>query len=56
VFRPDAEGRPSLRRELGLVLAGDHRVLDGVRGAALLNSIVAYLEKPLRLLRVAGGR
>jgi pyruvate dehydrogenase E2 component (dihydrolipoamide acetyltransferase) len=56
VFRPDAEGRPALRRELGLVLAGDHRVLDGVRGAALLNRIVAYLEKPLRLLRAPGGR
>jgi pyruvate dehydrogenase E2 component (dihydrolipoamide acetyltransferase) len=56
VFRPDVEGRPALRRELGLVLAGDHRVLDGVRGTALLNRIVAYLEKPLRLLRAPGGR
>jgi pyruvate dehydrogenase E2 component (dihydrolipoamide acetyltransferase) len=56
VFRPDAEGRPALRRELGLVLAGDHRVLDGVRGAMLLNRIVAYLEKPLRLLRAPGER
>jgi len=51
VFRPDAEGRPALRREIGLVLSCDHRVLDGVRGLELLNRIIALLESPLRLLR-----
>jgi pyruvate dehydrogenase E2 component (dihydrolipoamide acetyltransferase) len=51
VFRPDAEGKPALRRELGLVLAADHRVFDGVSGLELLNRIIGYLESPLRLLR-----
>jgi pyruvate dehydrogenase E2 component (dihydrolipoamide acetyltransferase) len=51
VFRPDAEGHPALRRELGLVLASDHRVFDGVSGLALLNRIIGYLETPIRLLR-----
>jgi pyruvate dehydrogenase E2 component (dihydrolipoamide acetyltransferase) len=50
VFRPDAEGKPSLRQELGLVLAADHRVFDGVSGLSLLNRIIAYLEVPDRLL------
>jgi pyruvate dehydrogenase E2 component (dihydrolipoamide acetyltransferase) len=56
VFRPGAEGAPELRRELGLVLACDHRVLDGVRAAGFLNRIIDYLEKPLRLLRAPGER
>lgn len=51
LFRPDAEGRPALRRELTLVLAADHRVLDGAAAAGLLARIVANLEQPLRLLR-----
>jgi len=46
----DDEGRPTLRQELGLVLAADHRVLDGVAGLALLNRIIAYLQAPIRLL------
>lgn len=50
VFRPDAEGRPALRRELGLVLAADHRVFDGVAGLALLNRVISHLESPIRLL------
>jgi pyruvate dehydrogenase E2 component (dihydrolipoamide acetyltransferase) len=53
VFRPDDEGRPTLRQELGLVLAADHRVLDGVAGLALLNRIISYLEAPIRLLFAA---
>jgi pyruvate dehydrogenase E2 component (dihydrolipoamide acetyltransferase) len=53
VFRPDAEGRPALRRELGLVLAADHRVFDGVAGLTLLNRIISYLESPIRLLLTA---
>lgn len=50
VFRPDAEGKPVLNRELGLVLACDHRVLNGTDGAALLGRIVSLLEAPLRLV------
>lgn len=49
VFRPDADGKPVLRRELGLVLAADHRIFDGVSGIELLNRIVGYLESPLSL-------
>jgi pyruvate dehydrogenase E2 component (dihydrolipoamide acetyltransferase) len=56
VFRPGAGGAPELRRELGLVLACDHRVLDGVRAARLLNRTIGYLEKPYRLLAAPGGR
>jgi len=52
-FRPDAEGRPELRDEIGLVLAADHRMMDGVSGLAFLNRVSTYLEQPMRLL--AGG-
>lgn len=51
VFRPDANGAPALKREIGLVLAADHRVLDGVSAAAFLNRIVHYLEHPVLLMR-----
>ena len=51
VFRPDANGQPSLRHEMGLVLACDHRVFDGVGGLEFLNRIIAYMENPWRLLR-----
>lgn len=51
VFRPDAAGAPSLRREIGLVLSCDHRILDGVRAARFLDHIVDLLAHPLRLLR-----
>ena len=50
VFRPDAEGRPTLRQEMGLVLAADHRILDGVSGLTFLNRITAYLAQPMALL------
>lgn len=50
LFRPDANGQPALRRELGLVLAADHRILDGVSGLKMLNAVIASLEKPLFLL------
>lgn len=49
-FRPDAEGRPVLCDEMGLVLACDHRILDGVAGLKFLNRVVAYLEQPMKLL------
>jgi len=51
VFRPDAAGQPALKREMGLVLSCDHRILDGVAGLALLNRIIDILEAPLRLMR-----
>ncbi len=50
VFRPDAQRQPALRSEMGLVLACDHRVLDGVSGLGFLGRVVAYLEQPLGLL------
>jgi len=53
LFRPDANGAPVLRQELGLVLACDHRVLNGIDGARLLDAIVARLEDPLSMLLTA---
>lgn len=53
VFRPDPEGRPIPRQELSLVLACDHRVLNGIDGARLLEAIATRLEDPLSLLLVA---
>lgn len=50
VFRPDEEERPVLRRELGMVLSADHRVLDGVTALRFLKRVVAALEQPLSLL------
>jgi len=50
VFLPDAEGRPILRREMGLVLAADHRLVDGVAGLAFLNRVIAHLRNPLPML------
>lgn len=50
LFRPDEAGRPALRREMGLVLACDHRVLDGVSGLRFLRRVVHYLERPSALL------
>lgn len=51
VFRPGADGRPVLKREMGLVFSGDHRVHTGVEGLGFLNHIKATLENPLRLMR-----
>jgi pyruvate dehydrogenase E2 component (dihydrolipoamide acetyltransferase) len=51
LFRPGVHGEPSLKRELGLVMAADHRVLDGVSAAKYLNRVVHYLENPALLLR-----
>lgn len=50
VFRPDEQGQPVLREQMGLVLAADHRLLDGVSGLRYLNQVVAYLEQPMKLL------
>jgi pyruvate dehydrogenase E2 component (dihydrolipoamide acetyltransferase) len=50
LFRPDADGQPVIRQELGLVLACDHRVFNGIDGARLLDAVIARLEDPLSLL------
>jgi len=50
LFRPDAQGQPALQREIMLTLSVDHRVLDGVGGAALLHAIVDGLAHPTRLM------
>jgi pyruvate dehydrogenase E2 component (dihydrolipoamide acetyltransferase) len=51
VFRPDANGAPTLKREMGLVLAGDHRLHDGASGLQFLNRVIALLQDPYLLLR-----
>jgi len=51
LFRPGAHGEPTLKRELGLVMAADHRVLDGVSAARYLNRVLHYLQNPALLLR-----
>jgi pyruvate dehydrogenase E2 component (dihydrolipoamide acetyltransferase) len=50
VFRPDEQEQPVLRREIGLVLSADHRVLDGVTALKFLKRIVGAIERPLALL------
>lgn len=51
IFRPDERGQPRLARQLSLVLSCDHRVLDGVRAARLLDRVRELLESPARLIR-----
>ncbi|RJG02547.1 dihydrolipoamide acetyltransferase family protein [Noviherbaspirillum sedimenti] len=51
VFRPDANGAPVLKREMGLVLAGDHRLHDGTSGLQFLNRVIDFLQDPYLLLR-----
>jgi len=51
VFRPDANGAPALKREMGLVLAGDHRLHDGTSGLQFLNRVIGFLQDPYLLLR-----
>ncbi len=50
VFRPDAKGQPALRREMGVVMSADHRILDGVSGLRVLNRFKLYLENPLQIV------
>lgn len=52
-YRPDAEGRPVLVRELALTLVADHRIIDGADAARFLAALTASLETPLSLLRPA---
>ena len=49
LFRPAANGEPVLRKEIGVVLSCDHRVLDGVRGVRLLNGVREIIENPTAL-------
>ncbi|MCO5130326.1 MAG: 2-oxo acid dehydrogenase subunit E2 [Xanthobacteraceae bacterium] len=51
VFRPDANAQPTLCREIGLVLACDHRVHNGVAAARFLDCVTGILQHPLSLLR-----
>ena len=53
LFRPDDNDAPVLKRELGLVLACDHRVFDGTDGARMLQAIVELLEDPLLIIAQA---
>lgn len=53
LFRPDDNDAPLLKRELGLVLACDHRVFDGTDGARMLQAIVELLEDPLLIIAQA---
>lgn len=50
VFRPNEHGQPVLHREIGLVLAADHRLFDGVGALEFLNAIVSSIENPLSLI------
>lgn len=50
VFRPDENGQPVIRREMGMVLSADHRVLDGVAGLKFLKLVVQALQQPMGLL------
>jgi len=50
VFRPGAKGEPVLKRELGIVMSCDHRILDGVAGLGVLNRFKFYLENPLQIV------
>ena len=43
-------GQPAVRPTLMLSLSCDHRVLDGARGAAFLDTLAGLIEEPLALL------
>jgi pyruvate dehydrogenase E2 component (dihydrolipoamide acetyltransferase) len=43
-------GQPAVQPMLTLTLSCDHRVVDGARGAQFLQTLVSYIEEPLRLL------
>lgn len=50
LFRPDAAGKPRLCKEIGLVVAADHRVHNGIDAARLLDAVITLLEDPLTLI------
>ncbi len=43
-------GEIAIQPRLTLTLSCDHRVVDGARGAAFLETLATFLEQPLRLL------
>lgn len=49
-FRPDADGNPELRRELGLVFSADHRVNTELSGLEFVGKLRAAIAAPLTLL------
>lgn len=49
-YRPDKNGLPELRQEVGLTLSCDHRVHDGAAAARFLQEIVSLIERPMVLL------
>lgn len=44
------DGKPSVQPMMTLTLSCDHRVVDGARAAQFLQTLVGYIEEPLRLL------
>lgn len=50
VFKPDAQGRPVLVEEIGLVLTCNSSVFDIAAGLKLLGALKSLLESPLRIL------
>lgn len=50
VFKPDAQGKPVLVEEVGLVLTCDSAIFDVAAGMNLLGAIKTTLENPLRIL------
>jgi pyruvate dehydrogenase E2 component (dihydrolipoamide acetyltransferase) len=50
VFKPDAQGKPVLVDEVGLILTCDSAVFDTAAGLKLLGAIKTTLENPLRIL------
>lgn len=56
VFRPDADGKPELHREINLTLAADHRLIDGADAARFLSTLTELLENPVDLLRAPASR
>lgn len=43
-------GRPAVQPTMGLTLSGDHRAIDGARGAQFLGTLADLIEEPLALL------
>ena len=50
ILAPQNDNASAVRKEMGLVLAVDHRIHDGVAGIKFLNAVIDYLEQPLKLL------
>ena len=49
-FRPDDNGTPALKRELGLVLSADHRLHTGVSSLKFLDELRKAIASPLSLV------